>query len=247
MIQEKTYKVELSDVDFKQELKFSALANKLQDLAHIASHTLGIGFETIYEKYGVVWALVRMRVDLKRNPKLGESLYIQTWAPKPKSLQFERDFMVRDESGEIIIRVVTAWVIIDYQTRRIKKATTILPEAYEDPGIERAINGALGKIKANGELIPKYQKVIGYSDIDLNGHLNNSKYVDFIMDCFSLEEHQNYRISSLEVSFVNEALAGETITMFEDRSRLSEGIIYIEGIKQENDSVSFRAQLQLES
>ena len=244
MIQEKTYKVELSDVDFKQELKFSALANKLQDLAHIASHTLGIGFETIYEKYGVVWALVRMRVDLKRNPKLGESLYIQTWAPKPKSLQFERDFMVRDESGEIIIRVVTAWVIIDYQTRRIKKATTILPEAYEDPGIERAINGALGKIKANGELIPKYQKVIGYSDIDLNGHLNNSKYVDFIMDCFSPRNIKTIDMF-LEVSFVNEALLVKRLRCLKI-SRLSEGIIYIEGISKKMIPLVF-AQLQLES
>ena len=245
MVHEKLYDVELSDVDFQYHIKLSALANKFQDLANIASQALGLGFETIYKAFGVVWALVRMRVDIERLPTLGETIKIQTWAPKPKSLQFDRDFIVLDENGDIIIRAVSAWVLIDYQSRRIRKASTVIHEDYQDPGLERAIDCVLGRFKAQGELNKKYQKVIGYSDIDLNGHLNNSKYVDFIMDCFSLEEHQKYRVKSLEVSFVNEALAGDTLTMYEDRSRMNEQMVYIEGHNETKEQSSFRSQLRL--
>lgn len=245
MIHEKWYQVELSDVDFQQRIKLSALANKFQDLGNIASQALGVGFETIYHEYGVVWALVRLRLDIDRLPTLGENVLIRTWAYKPKSLQFDRDFSVTDEEGQVIIRAVSAWVILDYETRRIRKVSTIIHQNYQDPGLDRAIHCVLGRMKPQGQLIEKYQKVIGYSDIDLNGHLNNSKYIDFIMDCLSLDEHRRFQVQSLEVSFVSESLAGDTLTMYEDRSRIEDHVLYIEGVNQTKNQVSFRSQLLL--
>ncbi len=61
-----------------------------------------------------------------------------------------------------------------------------------------------------------YDRTVGYSDVDVNEHLNNSRYVDFIMDCFTLEEHKKHSIKSIEVNYSNEALPGDTITLYKE-------------------------------
>src|SRR5690606_24512513 len=110
---------------------------------------------------------------------------------------------------------------------------------------DRAIECKLGKIKEFGNLEEAYEKVIGYSDIDFNGHLNNSKYVDFIMDCFPIKDHQEYDIQSIEVNFKNEALPGDDIVLWKDTSHVDSNIIYIEGVKKQDKTLVFKSQVTI--
>lgn len=77
--------------------------------------------------------------------------------------------------------------------------------------------------------IVKYPK---YRDIDINKHLNNTKYLDFIMDSFSLEEHRKLKVKSIEISYSNEALLGDTIAIYKDVSEINSNILYMEGINE---------------
>ena len=148
--------------------------------------------------------------------------------------------MVRDAEGHIIIRAISNWVIFDIQTREIRKSELI---AIHFPNInkEREIDCRLGKLKPCGPLEIAYKKVIGYSDIDFNGHLNNSKYIDFIMDCFSMERHKQYSVKAIEVTYINEALPGETLVLSMDVSALDSNQIYIEGVNDSGDKGVFKA------
>jgi acyl-ACP thioesterase len=83
--------------------------------------------------------------------------------------------------------------------------------------------------------------VIGYSDIDFNGHLNNSKYVDYILDCFPVEDHKNYMIHTVDLHFNQEALPGDSITLCKDLAKMNENMIYIEGINQKDSNVVFKS------
>ncbi|HLR52393.1 MAG TPA: acyl-ACP thioesterase domain-containing protein [Candidatus Avamphibacillus sp.] len=238
------YHVELSDVDFKESLKLSALFSYFQDVANLASINLGFGIHTLEQEHGVAWVLMRMRVDIIRNPVLDEEITIETWPLEPKKLEFGRDYLVRDRDGNIIIRAVSSWVIMDIKERKLKRAKTI-GLTYPENITERAIDCKLGKLKHSGELDVSYKKVIGYSDIDFNGHLNNSKYVDYIMDCFDLEEHKKYDVTSIEVNFMNEALPGDEIMLYRDVSALNSNLIYVEGFNEKNGRIVFKAQLKI--
>jgi medium-chain acyl-[acyl-carrier-protein] hydrolase len=240
----KKYMIELSDVDYKKQLKLSALFSYFQDISSIASDTLDLGINTIEEKYNVAWILIRIRVDVFRHPKWNEEITIETWPLEPKTLEFERDFVIRDSHGNVIIKAVSTWIILDIKSRRIKKSNTINP-VYPDVRTDRAIECQLGKFKHKGELEIAYKKVIGYSDIDLNRHLNNSRYIDFIMDCFTLENHDQYCVDSIEVSFNNEALPGDTLALYKDISEVNEGIIYIEGINEKDLKTAFKAHVKV--
>jgi medium-chain acyl-[acyl-carrier-protein] hydrolase len=244
MYYKKPYTIALSDIDFKKQLKLSKLFEFLQDTSSDASEQLGLGINTLEQEFKVAWVLIRIRVDCLRIPNWNETITIKTWPISPKTLEFERDFLVYDEQGEVIIKAVTSWVIIDLESRKIKKTSLINP-VYPQEIHTRAISCTLGKFKAVGPLVENYKKVIGYSDIDLNGHLNNSRYIDYMMDCFSMDAHQKASVQSIEVSFLNEAMPGDTLTLLTDLSQLDEQIIIIEGFNETSKKAVFKAKVEI--
>lgn len=238
----KNYEVELSDLDFKGRLRLSSLFTYFQDVANLAADELGVGIEKLYNDYGIVWVLTRIRVDVERYPTLNEQIIIETWPQEPGKIEFERDFLVRDQQGNVIIRAMSSWVLMDIKERKLRRTSQIdltYPEIIED----RAIHSKFKKLKDFGNLNHTYHKVISYSDIDFNGHLTNSKYVDYILDCLDMDLHKQFDVSSIEVNFVNEALPGETISLLKDDSLIKEGKVYIEG--QIQNKTTFKSELML--
>lgn len=242
---DKKYAIGISDVDFLQTLKISSLFGYFQEIASYHANNLGIGLDVISSKHNVTWVLVKMKVEIDRFPMWNDEIIIETWPLKPKRFEFERNYIVRDSKGNILIKAISNWVIMDITTRELKKADLIETE-YPTFLENKAIEGKLGKLKPFGEPKIAYKKTIGYSDIDMNGHLTNSKYIDYIMDCFSYENHKKYKVKSIQVSYVNEALPGETIVLNSDFAGFNSNFIYIEGINESNNSQIFSAELEIE-
>ncbi|NLJ78444.1 MAG: hypothetical protein GX329_03705 [Tissierellia bacterium] len=105
----------------------------------------------------------------------------------------------------------------------------------------------LGGLKPQNSPELSYRRRVGYSDIDINRHLNNCKYVDFMMDSFELEEHEKYHVKSIEVNYSKEALPGDTIAIYRELSQYPQGPIYIEGINERDDSLTFKSRIEIES
>ncbi|HHW00632.1 MAG TPA: acyl-ACP thioesterase [Clostridiaceae bacterium] len=240
----KKYQIMVNDVDFTKKLKLSAIFNYFQEIAGLHADELGIGFNTIQRKFGVVWVLIRIRVDIMEYPLWNDEIIIETWPQLPRKFEFDRDYIVRDLHGNIIARAVSTWVILDAESRRLQKSDVI---AIDYPPIikERAIDCILGKLKPYSEPKLAYKRVIGCSDIDINGHLNNSKYIDFIMDCFTMDEIKKYRARSIQVNYMDEALPGNTIVMRRCRESYAPNIIYVDGLDENSNNTVFRALIDI--
>lgn len=240
----KDYKVEANHVDFKGYLKLSTLFTYFQDIAGLHSLNLGMGRQVLYEKYGVIWVLVRMRADIIEYPKWNDIISIETWPQKPGRIGFDRDFLVKDKEGNIVIRAVSTWVVIDIESRKFKNPKSVQAE-YPPVIEERAIECRLGGLKASGELELSYKRPVMYSDIDINRHLNNTKYLDFIMDSFTLKEHENHRVKSVEINYSQEALPGATLSIYTDTKNIKSNTIYMEGL-DEKENLIFKSQMEIE-
>lgn len=238
-VYKKSFTIGMRDVDFTGRLKLSALFGYFQEIANLHSTNLGIGFDTIMQKYGVTWALIRIRAEITRYPVMNEEIFLETWPQQPKSLEFIRDFLVRDSDGNVIVRAVSIWAIIDIHTRKLKKSR-LLDVNYPPLKEERALDCRLGKLRPFGQLEMVYKRTIAYSDVDVNEHLNNTKYVDFIMDCFSLESHKANTVRAIEFNYVHEALPGDTITLYKDMTALADGLVYIEGVNERDQRAAFQ-------
>lgn len=242
-VYKKGYHIDWGDVDFRKKLKISSMFSFFQDVASLHAENLGVGIDFLIEEYGVTWVLTRIRADITRVPGLGEDIMVETWPQFPKRLEFDRDFLMRDSSGNILARAASTWIILDVRTRELKKPESI-PYRYPFEALDRAIDCRLGRFRAFGTPEIAYEKLIGYSDVDFNEHLNNTKYIDFIMDCFTLDEHRRYDIRSLEISYLNETLPGEKLILYKDLAKYREGLVYVEGCNQDGVK-SFKAQLTI--
>ncbi|NLB32648.1 MAG: acyl-ACP thioesterase, partial [Tissierellia bacterium] len=101
-IYEKKYIVEVSDIDFRQQIKLSSLFGYLQDMATEHANRIGVGRDVLQTKYGVIWVLTRVKVDVIKYPKFKEEIIIETWPEQPGKLEFNRNFLVYDKDKNII-------------------------------------------------------------------------------------------------------------------------------------------------
>jgi acyl-ACP thioesterase len=240
----KKYHIETNDVDFAKQLKLSSLFGYFQEIASLHADNLGVGINTI-EQIGVRWALIRIRVDIIRNPLMNEEVFIETGYPEPKKFEFIRDYSVKDNGGNIIVKAISSWIIFDIETKELRKRDLItngFPQSTKD----RALDCRFEKLRALGQPEMVYKKVIRYSDIDFNGHLNNSKYIDFIMDCFTMKDHKKYRVKTIEVNYTSEALPEDTIVFYRDLSAIGSNLIYFEGVNEKDNNTVFKAQIEIE-
>mgnify|MGYP000412476922 FL=1 len=243
-IHSREYTIGYSDIDFLRKLKCSTLFGYFQDTASEAVQKLGAGVETLAEKYSAAWVLTRIRVEFERIPEINEKVTVDTWPHPPGKIELDRDFKVRDANGDVIIRAASKWVIIDIRTREIIKSGLIgmnYPPFIE----EHALDCRLGKLKPYGQPELVYKKVVGYSDVDINGHINNSKYIDYIMDCFTVESHRLYTMSSIEVNYIKEAFPGDTLQLYREIPADGSGYVYIEGVNEGDGKPSFKARIKV--
>ncbi len=255
-VYKREYIIQGSEVDFQQKLRLSTLFLDLQDLATEHAEQLEAGRDHL-GRFNGIWVLARVKLDIVRLPTWKERIVIETWPQQPGRVDFERDFLVYDSEGNVIIRAVSVWVIIDINTRRIKRSSQVditFPHVDRD----RAIDSNIGKLRLKEESLKHlYERRVAYSDIDVNEHLNNSRYIDYIMDCFPLEVHRNNSLTSIQVDYINEALPGDNIVMYlcdgnsVDCSREQgtadpeSNAVYIVGCNQETGKTVFRAEVKM--
>jgi len=245
-VYENRYMIGYSDVDFMKELKLSALFSFFQDTASKAVDHLGIGMDVLTERYSVAWVLVRMRVEIGRIPLLNETITVETWPHPPEKLEFKRDYRVRAADGSSIVLATSSWIIMDVHTREIRKSD-LIGELYRFPEFtkEHSLDHKFGKLKPFGQLDVAYKKIIGYSDVDFIGHINNTRYIDYIMDCFPVGSHRQYRVKAIEVNYIKEAFPGDILVMYRDVSALDASKVYIEGVNEADGKPAFKAQVEI--
>ncbi|AGC67979.1 acyl-ACP thioesterase [Thermoclostridium stercorarium subsp. stercorarium DSM 8532] len=247
LVYRNSYIVGYRDVDFNNDLRLSSLFGYFQDTAIMNVEKLGIGVNTLSEKYSVSWVLTKILVEINRIPKWNEKITVETWPHRPKKFEFDRDFRVRDDNGNIIAAAISNWVLLDLKTREIRKSEIISgdypPLEFTD---ERALEGRLRKLRPAGEPEVVYKRVLGYSDTDANGHINNAKYIDFIMDCFSIEEHKKHSVRSIQVNYLKEVFPGDTLILYRDVSGAGSNQVYIEGINEADQKPAFSAELKFD-
>lgn len=242
----KNYLIEHRDTDFNQKLKLSNIFLYLQDIGTLQAMEFGVGREDL-EPLNVIWVLVNTKLELYKHPKFNETITVKTWPQHMGKLEFERDYIIYDSNNNILAKAISSWVLIDIVNRKLKRSN-ILNTTLPSANIEKALDFSFQKLKSSGNLELVYKKMVRYSDIDINQHLNNTKYIDYIMDCFPLEFHKSFNIKSIEVNFLHEALPGDMISVYKDSNYQNDdkNKIYIEGINETNNKTAFKCILEID-
>jgi len=176
---EKHHKIGFFDIDQHHKLRVQSVARFFQEIAVFHSTSVGAGPDILAEK-GVGWFLNRLEIEFFRYPLLGEDIKITTWSRGFKRHKAYRDYLIKSSQGEIA-QGSSIWLFFDFDRQRISKVPARISDLYEVDK-EKYFDKEIDDWKACGRIDPEKQMDISlrYSDFDVNGHVNNTKYLGFL-------------------------------------------------------------------
>ncbi len=197
-------------VDRYGRLKPSALLTFAQEVAGQHCTLLSLGYDALAKKR-MFWAVIRQRVLLTRLPLLGETITVETWPMPTTRVAFPRSTVAYDSRGEELFRSISLWVLMDSGSRGMilpGKSGVIVGGTLR--GTELAVPGSLAPKHLENTL----KRTVRYSELDRNGHMNNTRYLDWVDDLLTSAFHQAHTLREFTVCYLSEALEGETMNVF---------------------------------
>lgn len=203
-------KLRTSDYDSSNNIKIHSLCEIFQDLAGDHAALLNMGYTDLINK-DLIWVLRSQYIKFNAPVPYDEELTLRTWPKEKGRADFIRYYEVETKSGQIAVEAVSKWVIVNYKTRKLERASAIDYNGnfYNKYPFED-INSLKISIPHNKEFIHSV-KVLN-DDIDHNGHMNNCAYVRIIYNYLSKEELNN--IKGFHIDFLSECMLNDTIDLY---------------------------------
>lgn len=203
-----SFQIQPQFVDFQFRATMASLGDILLTTAGLNADDNGFGLRRLHDMQ-CAWVLSRMAIEMTRFPEQYEKIQVETWVEEVGRANTTRNFCIRDEKNEIIGNACSIWAMLDMKTRRAKDLQSL-------EGIHEYATGETGLIdkpiklgSVEGEDYDGFK--VKYSDIDINGHVNSIRYIQWISDCFSLDCYRKCQVKRFEINYVNEVLFDEFV------------------------------------
>lgn len=199
------------NTDAGARLKPAAFMDYAQDIAYWAASELGFGYENLHVHH-TAWVLARMHVHFEEPLRWKDNVTLFTWHKGANGLFYLRDFDLKDTEGSSRITATSSWVVIDERTRRMVRPEDLKDLLDPDLNVDNAIEEPAPKLFAPKAIEPAMQHTVSYSDLDINGHTNNARYVVWAMDCLPPEVTQK-PLKDLYINFIKETISGDAVSL----------------------------------
>ena len=206
------FTVDSRHVDMFKQCRPSALLGFLQEAATLAALDLGASGPEVEKKYGCLWMISRIWVEMEKPLRWNDKITVRTWHRGAAGASSYRDFDIY-RNGEYVGQGVSNWVLVEIAERRLFRMKQ-LAEFQGTDGGELCKDIKLRRVKLPEEMSGGEQRPMRYSDTDINGHINNAHYADFACDALHLEQlGEGKFVRSFQIGYLGECLAGETVSI----------------------------------
>ena len=232
-------------VDCFGRLKPSMLLFFCQEIAGQHCRILGADYDTLAQK-NLIWAIIRQKVQITRLPRSGETIRIETWPMPTTKVCYPRSTVAYDAVGQELFRSIGMWVLMDAKSRAM-----VLP-GKSGVTVQGLLTGT--ELASPGSLSPKTlpntaSRRVCFTDLDRNGHMNNTKYLEWISDLLPSAFHRDRDPREFTVCYHTEAREGDELHMGWQVD--GEGLLQVESWKDVPESSAyhrvFSAQVRYEA
>ncbi len=239
-------RVKTYETDFKGQWKPASFVQAMIEAASEHAAALGYDYPTLLE-HDMVWVLSRLKIRFDGFPTTSEKVKIQTW---PKGIQqklfFMRDFELRGANDRPLAAASFAWLLISPTARRMLFPQSII-QAFgrnvPDNGGLSALDEPLERINPPAGMPERITAAANYSAVDMLGHANAARYIEWVSDCFAQEEHQGRQLAWMQLNYINETRPGERLSLAAGADPSDASLWYVQGTNLANHLKSFEAAL----
>lgn len=212
-------KILSSDVDPRRRLRLSRLFTLLQEAAIAHTEGLGFGREKTLDR-GYLWVVALQQIHVTRLPVYDEHVVLESVPGETMHTLYPRYTRILDEQGAELLKASAIWTLIDEKARSM-----VSPEKT---GV--LIHGMAADWKTAFPRPPKSASdasprswIVPYSMTDLNGHMNNARYVDLAEDAMPPTLRQR-RLRSVQAEYSAEVRVGDTVEL--SAEALEDGFLF---------------------
>lgn len=203
---EKEYEINYYNVDSKGNLKLTSIADFLCDVGMHQSEQLGVGIEALTND-NIAWVFYKYDIQVIRYPNLNEKVYVSTEAAAMKKFYAYRNYSIKDAEGNVVIKGRGIFLLIDIEKRRAIRVPDTMGKVYDCNGESFDIDNLDKKFEQ--EIYREF--FVRYSDIDTNGHVNNTRYMEWALEVVPRDIFDKCNMSRIKVNFLKEIQYGHKI------------------------------------
>lgn len=211
LVAERKYKVHNYEADGNGRIMISSLMNYLEDIAIEQANEFGSGIEYLKQN-NIAWVVYRWNVKINKYAKVGETLKVRTWPHTYRKFYAYRKHEIVNSDGEVIVAADSIWFMIDISKRRPCKISAEIVKMF---GLKEGDKEEIIFEKLSAPLNNDVQKnfQVRYSDIDMNNHVNNVKYISWALETVPINIIKKLPLKELSISYEKETKYGEIVTV----------------------------------
>ena len=184
----------------------------MQEAAGRHFNELAMDYDSLAAR-GLFWAVTRHKVQITRLPRAGETIRVETWPMPTTRVAYPRSLVAYDAAGNEVFRSITLWVLMD-----VKNRAMVLPgkSGIDVAGTLRGneLSSPLG-LPAK-QLNSHRKRYVNFTDLDRNGHMNNTRYLDWVADLLPSQFHAEHKVKEFTVCYLSEAREGQELQLHWD-------------------------------
>ena len=204
-----TFRVHSFETDPAARLAPAALCAFLQEAAGRHAQALGVGMSSLMEQ-DLAWMLHRLHVEIEGWPVEQDEIVVETWPTRLSGAVAGRAFRVSGAAGRELARAASRWAVVDLRSRRAVRLTEAMRRlpVGEAPGLEL---GAAPEVETNAPVLGEARLRVGRADLDVVGHANNTRYVEWALEAVPDEWTSGRELAAFDVVFRREARRGDSV------------------------------------
>lgn len=210
-------KIPFDMADMNGHIKLPDVILLSLQVSGMQSIELGVSDKAILEDYNLVWIITDYDIEVVRLPRFAEEITIETEALSYNRLFCYRRFTIYDEVGQELIHMMATFVLMDRDSRKVHAVEPEIVAPYQSDFDKKLIRGS--KYEPLEEPVSKDYHVRFY-DLDMNGHVNNSRYLDWIFEVMGADFLTRYIPKKINLKYVKEVRPGGVITSAVERTGL---------------------------
>lgn len=241
-----SYFVKASDTDLYYLATIPFYFSLMQEMGGGHAAHMGVGIEDLYRKYRYTWVISRTRVKFGNHATWRDTVDLESWAQPNVRLHCPRVIRgyVKDD---IVFDAMTLWAVVDVARKRPVRPQLVLDElCLADPAKHFAepLTGQLPDWDETEklEILPPFEAVPHFYDVDINGHINNVIYVEWILSALGKKFLTDYEADMLDVKWERQTYADDDLVTETAVTRDSRDLIsFIHRIKNKDGKTVFSA------
>lgn len=204
-----SYQVRSYEVDHKEEVSISTICNYFQETAGLHAKELEFDISDL-QKRGLTWILYKLQVKVYKFPKRWETIRVKTWPSTGDGLRAYRDYELYSENDELLAVGLSQWMVLDIQKKRpVKMPEELMSSRFKtDQHVLELHKNSLENLSGDeSQLIA----TVGSNDLDMNRHVNNVRYIDWITGYHFQEPENQQKCDELTIQYSAETTASDKI------------------------------------